>query len=75
MSQSESDAEQYGSDAEFDRDDADFPEAGGEVVEFGWQDERKLTGRRKKAAQAAKKKTKAGTFGKKLKQRILTLKS
>ena len=41
----------------------DFPEAGGDVVEFGWQDERKVSGRRKKMAASAKKKAKAGTFG------------
>lgn len=40
--------------------------ADGEVVEFGWEEERSdkpLTGRRKKAAQEQKKKNRSGTFG------------
>lgn len=39
---------------------------GGEVVDFGWGDAKRsapLSGRRKKAAKAAKEKKKPGTFG------------
>lgn len=54
----------YLSEGGSDAEGAGFPEPGGEVVEFGWQDEKKpLTGRRKKTQQAAKKRAKAGTFG------------
>jgi hypothetical protein len=57
------DEERYLSDGgETDADDGGFPEPGGEVVEFGWDDDRKVGGRRKKTLQ--KKKAKAGTFGK-----------
>jgi hypothetical protein len=43
--------------------------AGGEVVEFGWEDaeaKKPLSGRRKKALKEQKKKKKSGTFGKQL---------
>jgi hypothetical protein len=39
---------------------------GGEVVEFGWEEEKSnkpLTGRRLKAAKEQKKKNRSGTFG------------
>lgn len=49
-----------GSDQEFPGSHAE----GKDTVEFGWNDEpKKLTGRRKKAQQAAKKKAKPGSFG------------
>ncbi len=60
------DDEDFISDVETDVEDGDFPEAG-DTVDFGWQDEdgdKPLSGRRKKAMQAAKKKAKPGTFGK-----------
>ncbi|KAK9809034.1 hypothetical protein WJX72_008211 [[Myrmecia] bisecta] len=42
---------------------AAFPEAGiDDVVEFGWDDQRPLTGRRKKAEKEKKKKLKPGSF-------------
>jgi hypothetical protein len=43
--------------------------AGGEVVEFGWEDaeaKKPISGRRKKAIKEQKKKNKSGTFGKQL---------
>ena len=61
-----SDDEDFASDVETDVEDGDFPETG-DTVDFGWQDEdgdKPLSGRRKKALQAAKKKAKPGTFGK-----------
>jgi len=61
MSHSQSEDDNYISEG--DQGDADFPEAGADVVEFGWQDEKKLSGRRRKQQQVAKKKSKAGTFG------------
>jgi len=64
-----SDDEDLGSDVEIDVEDGDFPEAG-DIVDFGWQDEdedKPLSGRRKKAMKEAKKKAKPGTFGKILK--------
>lgn len=39
----------------------DVPAAGDAAVEFGWDDDRKLSGRRRKAE--ANKKAKAGSFG------------
>lgn len=62
-----SDDEDFVSDVETDVEDGDFPEAG-DTVDFGWQDgddDKPLSGRRKKAMQAAKKKAKPGTFGRK----------
>ena len=63
MSESPPEPDAYASEPDTDGEGGEFPEAGAEVVEFGWQDERKLSGRRKKTAQVAKKKAKAGTFG------------
>jgi hypothetical protein len=43
--------------------------AGGEVVEFGWEDaeaKKPISGRRKKVIKEQKKKNKSGTFGKQL---------
>jgi ATP-dependent RNA helicase DDX54/DBP10 len=50
----------YASDAA--TEDGAFPEAGGEVVDFGWEDGREVSGRRKKAAAAAKRRARPGTF-------------
>lgn len=59
-----SDEDGYISDPYSDIDDNyNFPQDDDDVVEFGWQDERKISGRRKKAQQAAKKKAKPGSFG------------
>ena len=59
--------DENGLDTDVEDDDGDFPEAGNDdIVDFGWQDDaadKPLSGRRKKAAQAAKKKAKPGSFG------------
>lgn len=46
-----------------DSDDENENKIALEAVEFGWEDERKVTGRRKKQLNALKRKTKPGTFG------------
>jgi hypothetical protein len=43
---------------------------GDEVVEFGWETPKPLSGRRKKAHNEAKKKNKPGTFGEALQRRF-----
>lgn len=46
-------------------------DAGGEVVEFGWEDassDKPLSGRRLKALKEQKKKNRAGTFGEEQRQ-------
>lgn len=54
----------YQSDGVTDDEQMGFPESrGGDTVDFGWDDTKKLSGRRKKAQQAAKKKAKPGSFG------------
>lgn len=67
MGRGYSDEDEGVSEPENDYDNAEFP--GGDddvVVDFGWQDDedKPLSGRRKKAHQAAKKKAKPGSFGK-----------
>jgi hypothetical protein len=52
------------SDSEYESDAAEELESNGEVLEFGFQDEKKeLGGRRLKAHKEQKKKMRPGTFG------------
>jgi hypothetical protein len=43
--------------------DEEEPVADGETVEFGWDDDRPVAGRRKAQLRKLKKKAKPGTFG------------
>jgi hypothetical protein len=57
------DEDEFVSEPESDAEPSEFPDAEDDVADFGWADERKVSGRRKKAQQAARKKAKAGSFG------------